>query len=103
MTFVVAVVHPAAPASQEGVGADWIVVAAVGKVWVVEVNVVEVPVTLQPEPEPVESPISNASVFVIVWLVPFSVVVGKVIVAAGVLLMKERLPALSVTDAAVVA
>ena len=101
--MVVAVAHPVAPISHAAVGADWIVVAVVGNVWVVEVNVVEVAVTFQPEPDPVASPISTVSGAVIDWLVPFSVVVGKVIVAAGVLLMNERLPALSVTDAAVVA
>ena len=101
--MVVAVAHPVAPISHAAVGADWIVVAVVGSVWVVEVNVVEVAVTFQPEPDPVASPMSNASGAVIVWLVPLSVVVGNVSVAAGVLLMKARLPALSVTDAAVVA
>jgi hypothetical protein len=97
----VAVVHPVAPASQLAVGALCTVVAVVGSVWLPEVKVVEVAVTFQPEPDPVASPMSNASVEVIDWLVPFSVVVGKVSVDAGVLLMNARLPALSVTDAVV--
>jgi hypothetical protein len=70
-------------------------------VCVKDVNVVEVAVTFQPAPEPVASPMSNGSVAVIVWFAPFSAVVGNVSVAAGVLLMKESVPELSVTDAAV--
>jgi len=101
LTVFVAVAQPAALASQLAVGADATVVAVVGSVWLPDVNVVEVAVTFQPEPEPVASPMSNASVEVIVWFVPFNVVVGNVIVAAGVLLMNARLPALSVTDAVV--
>jgi hypothetical protein len=103
LTVVVAGVHPAAPVSHDAVGADWIVVAVVGSAFEPDLNVVEVLVTFQPAPEPVASPMSNASVPVTVWLVPLSVVVGNVTVAAGVLLTNARLPALSVTDAAVVA
>jgi hypothetical protein len=103
LPVVVAGAHPAAPVSHDAVGADWIVVAVVGKAFAPDLNVVEVPVTFQPAPEPVASPMSNASVPVTDWLVPLSVVVGNVTVAAGVLLMNARLPALSVTDAAVVA
>jgi hypothetical protein len=101
VTVFVAVAHPVAPTSQVAVGADATVVEVVGSVWAPEVKVVEVAVTFQPEPDPVASPMSNASVEVIVWLVPLSVVAGKVSVADGVLLMNARLPALSVTDAVV--
>ncbi len=51
--------------------------AVVGRVFAAEVNVVEVPVTFQPEPAPVASPTSNASVVVMFWLVPLSVVAGR--------------------------
>jgi len=94
-------VHPEEPASQDAVGAVCTVVAVVGSVWLPEVNVVDVEVTFQPEPDPVASPMSNASVEVTFWFVPFNVVVGKVIVPAGVLLMNARLPALNVTEAVV--
>jgi hypothetical protein len=70
-------------------------------VWLPELNVVEVAVTFQPAPDPVASPIEKASVAVIVWLAPLSVVDGNVIVVLGVPLMNERVPAASVTDATV--
>jgi hypothetical protein len=99
--LVVAVVQPEALASHTAVGAVWIVVAVVGSVWVPDVKVVEVAVTFHPAPDPVESPTSNANGAVTVLLVPSRVVVGNVIVAAGVLLINARLPALRVTEAAV--
>jgi hypothetical protein len=101
LTLSVASVHPEEPASQDAVGAVCTVVAVVGSVWLPEVNVVDVEVTFQPAPDPVASPMSNASVAVTFWFVPFNVVVGKVIVPAGVLLMNARLPALNVTEAVV--
>jgi hypothetical protein len=101
VTAFVAVVQPAAPVSQLAVGAAATVVAVVGSVLAPEVKVVEVAVTFQPEPDPVASPMSKASVAVMFWLVPFSVVAGKVTVDAGVLLINARLPAVSVTDAVV--
>jgi hypothetical protein len=85
------------------VGADWIVVAVVGSALAAEVNVVEVAVTVQPAPEPVASLVSTVSGVVIDWVVSFSVAVGKLIVAAGALLMNASLPPLNVTDARVVA
>jgi hypothetical protein len=101
LTLSVASVHPDAPVSQDVVGAVPTVVEVVGSVWPPEVNVVDVAVTFQPEPDPVASPMSNSSVEVTFWFVPFNVVVGKVIVPAGVLLMNARLPALNVTEAVV--
>jgi hypothetical protein len=101
--LVLALVHPGAAVSHAALGADWIVVAVVGSALAPEVKVVEVAVTSQPAPEPVASPMSNASRAVTVWLVPFSVAGGKLIVVAGVPLMNARLPALKVTDATVAA
>jgi hypothetical protein len=101
LTLSVASVHPDAPVSQDVVGAVCTVEDVVGSVWLPEVNVVDVAVTFQPEPDPVASPMSKSSVEVTFWFVPFKVVVGNVIVPAGVLLMNARLPALSVTEAVV--
>jgi hypothetical protein len=103
LTVFVAGVQPDAPVLQVATGAVWTVVAVVGSVWVSEVNVVEVAVTFQPEPDPVASPTSNASVAVIVWLAAFRVVAGNVSAAAGVELRNARLPPLRVTDAVVAA
>ena len=77
LTVVVPGVHPAAPVSHDAVGPDWIVAAVVGSAFVPDLKVVEVPVTFQPAPDPVASPMSNASVPVTDWLVPLSVVVGE--------------------------
>jgi hypothetical protein len=57
----------------------------------------------QPAPEPVASLTSKASVAVSVRLAPFSVVVGKVSVDAGVPLTNDSAPAFSITEAVVLA
>src|SRR5437764_15032658 len=56
----------ASPPSHATVGRDWIVGALVASAWlpVQQVNVVEVAVTSQPEPDPVASPMSSACVVV---------------------------------------
>src|SRR5271163_4431386 len=80
-------------ASHASVGAVAMVVAVVGSVCVLAANVVDVAWMFQPAFVPVASLTSNACVWVCVWLAPLSVVAGKVMLA-GVLLMKESVPAL---------
>lgn len=59
-------------------GLDAIVVAVVGRLFVPDVNVVEVAVRFQPFPDPVASPTSIAWLAVIVWFNPVSAVDGNV-------------------------